>query len=50
VSLRELLLVRRLRDRDERAFRELVETYQDRVFSLLLRMIGRREEAEDLAQ
>jgi RNA polymerase sigma-70 factor (ECF subfamily) len=50
VSLRERLLVRRLRDRDERAFRELVETYQDRVFSLVLRMIGRREEAEDLAQ
>jgi RNA polymerase sigma-70 factor, ECF subfamily len=50
VSLRERLLVRRLRDRDERAFRELVETYQDRVFSLVLRMIGRRDEAEDLAQ
>jgi RNA polymerase sigma-70 factor (ECF subfamily) len=50
VSLRERLLLRKLRERDERAFRELVETYQDRVFSLLYRMIGRRDEAEDLAQ
>jgi RNA polymerase sigma-70 factor (ECF subfamily) len=50
VSLRERLLLRRLRDRDERAFREMVETYQDRVFNLLFRMIGGREEAEDLAQ
>lgn len=50
MSIRERLLVRRLRDRDEQAFRELMETYQDRVFSLLLRMIGRREEAEDIAQ
>jgi RNA polymerase sigma-70 factor (ECF subfamily) len=50
VSLRERLLLRRLRERDERAFREMVETYQDRVFNLLFRMIGTREEAEDLAQ
>ncbi len=50
MSLRERLLVRRLRARDERAFRELVEGYQDRVFSLILRMIGSRAEAEDLAQ
>ncbi len=50
MSIRERLLVRRLRARDERAFRDLVERYQDRVFSLLFRMIGRREEAEDLAQ
>src|SRR5215813_8498203 len=50
VTLRERLLLRRLRERDERAFREMVETYQDRVYNLLFRMIGRREEAEDLAQ
>src|SRR5215813_6022412 len=50
VTLRERLLLRRLRDRDERAFREMVEAYQDRVFNLLFRMIGAREEAEDLAQ
>jgi RNA polymerase sigma-70 factor, ECF subfamily len=50
VSLRERLLLRRLRERDERAFREMVERYQDRVFNLVFRMIGTREEAEDLAQ
>jgi RNA polymerase sigma-70 factor, ECF subfamily len=50
VSLRERLLVRRLRERDERAFRELIDQYRDRVYSLLLRMIGSREEAEDIAQ
>lgn len=50
VSLRERLLVRRLRDRDERAFREMVEAYQDRIFNLVFRMIGTRAEAEDLAQ
>jgi RNA polymerase sigma-70 factor (ECF subfamily) len=50
VSIRERLLLRKLRERDERAFREMVETYQDRIYNLLFRMIGRREEAEDLAQ
>src|SRR5215831_43951 len=50
VSIRERLLLRRLRERDEDAFREMVETYQDRIYNLLFRMIGRREEAEDLAQ
>lgn len=50
MSLRERRLIRRLRDRDERAFRELVETYGDRVFNLTYRMLGNREEAEDLAQ
>lgn len=44
------MLLRRLRERDERAFREFVETYRDRVHNLLFRMIGRKEEAEDLAQ
>ncbi|MEO5726398.1 MAG: sigma-70 family RNA polymerase sigma factor [Byssovorax sp.] len=36
--------------RDESAFNELVVTYQRRVFALVFRMLGRREEAEDLAQ
>ena len=36
--------------RDESAFNELVITYQRRVFALVFRMLGRREEAEDLAQ
>src|SRR5688572_8472092 len=48
--LRDTRLVRRLRDRDERAFREMVEEYGDRVYNLTYRMLGNREEAEDLAQ
>lgn len=47
---RERRLLRRLRDRDERAFREMVLTYQQQVFNLVFRMIGSREEAEDVAQ
>ncbi len=47
---RETRLVRRLRDREERAFREMVDEYGDRVFNLTYRMLGSREEAEDLAQ
>jgi RNA polymerase sigma-70 factor (ECF subfamily) len=43
-------LVERLVARDERAFTTLVRAYERRVFSLLLRMIGNRAEAEDLAQ
>jgi RNA polymerase sigma-70 factor (ECF subfamily) len=50
MSLRERLLIRRLRERDEKAFREIVTLYGDRVFNLTYRMIGNREEAEDLAQ
>ena len=50
MSLGERLFLRRLRERDERAFREMVEKHQDRVFNLIYRMIGGREEAEDLAQ
>lgn len=50
MSLRERLLIRRLRDRDEKAFRELVERHGDKVFNLTYRMLGNREEAEDLAQ
>ena len=43
-------LVDRLVARDERAFNALVRAYQGRVFSLALRMLGNRAEAEDLAQ
>jgi RNA polymerase sigma-70 factor (ECF subfamily) len=43
-------LVERLVARDERAFTTLVRTYERRVFALVLRMIGNRAEAEDLAQ
>jgi RNA polymerase sigma-70 factor, ECF subfamily len=47
---KESELVVRLVARDESAFNELVRTYERRVFALVFRMIGRREEAEDLAQ
>ncbi|MDF1564753.1 MAG: sigma-70 family RNA polymerase sigma factor [Deltaproteobacteria bacterium] len=43
-------LIARIRQGDERAFSELVSAYQDRIFSLSLRMMGSREEAEDLTQ
>ena len=43
-------LVERLVARDERAFNALVRLYERRVFALVLRMIGSRAEAEDLAQ
>ena len=46
----ERRLIRRLKDRDERAFTELIEENGDRVFNLCFRMLGNREEAEDLAQ
>ena len=44
------MLVRRLQQRDERAFQEVVRLYQHKVFNLVFRMIGNREEAEDVAQ
>src|SRR5580692_12148567 len=46
----ERSLLRRLRDRDERAFRELIEGHRDRVFNITYRMLGNRAEAEDVAQ
>jgi RNA polymerase sigma-70 factor, ECF subfamily len=46
----ERTLLRRLRDRDERAFRELIETHRDRVYNITFRMLGNRAEAEDIAQ
>ena len=46
----ERSLLRRLRDRDERAFRELIEAHRDRVFNISYRMLSSREEAQDVAQ
>jgi RNA polymerase sigma-70 factor (ECF subfamily) len=46
----EAKLVERLKTRDERAFNELVRTYERRVFGLVFRMLGQRAEAEDLTQ
>lgn len=50
MSRAERRLIRRLKDRDERAFRELIDEHGDRVFNLTFRMLGNRQEAEDLAQ
>ncbi len=46
----ERSLLRRLRERDERAFRELVMQHRDRVYNICYRMMGNRSEAEDVAQ
>lgn len=46
----EARFVARLVARDESAFNELVLVYERRVFALVFRMLGRREEAEDIAQ
>ena len=46
----EALWVRRLVARDEAAFNALVRAHERRVFALIVRMIGSRAEAEDLAQ
>jgi RNA polymerase sigma-70 factor (ECF subfamily) len=42
--------LKRLRDRDERAFRELIAQHRDRVYNITYRMLGNRAEAEDVAQ
>lgn len=46
----ERRFIERLQARDERAFNELVQTYEQRVFRMVFRMLGRRAEAEDMAQ
>jgi RNA polymerase sigma-70 factor (ECF subfamily) len=46
----ERQLLRRLRERDERAFRELVQLHRDTIYNLTFRMLGNRAEAEDVAQ
>ena len=43
-------LIRKLRQRDEDAFRQLVLLYQKKVFLLVFRMIADRQEAEDISQ
>ncbi|MCA8989490.1 MAG: RNA polymerase sigma factor [Planctomycetaceae bacterium] len=40
----------RVKDGDEDAFTELVETYQDRVISIFSNILGSQDAAEDLAQ
>ena len=43
-------LLRRCLEGDERAYREIVQRYQARVFSLAFRMLRQREDAEDVTQ
>jgi len=43
-------LVTRWKAGDERAFESLIRRHEGRVFGLLLRMLGNREDAEDVAQ
>ena len=42
--------VRKLKKRDPRAFETLMSHYQRPVYNLMYRMLGNREEAEDLSQ
>lgn len=46
----ERALVERLKRRDEAAFNLFVRTYQQKVFTLVLRMLGNRAEAEEMCQ
>jgi RNA polymerase sigma-70 factor (ECF subfamily) len=48
--LEEETLVINLKNRDEAAFRQLVETYQVRVYNAVLSLVQHNEEAEDIAQ
>jgi RNA polymerase sigma-70 factor, ECF subfamily len=50
MSVPEAVLVRRLQEHDEDAYVEIIRLYQHKVFNLIYRMIGNREEAEDIAQ
>jgi RNA polymerase sigma factor (sigma-70 family) len=43
-------LIERLQQREEAAFRELVDLYQDRIYNTVLGLVQRAEDAEDLAQ
>lgn len=49
-EVRERQWVAAARSGDSEAFRRIVELYQDRLFTFLLRMVRQHEEAEDLAQ
>src|SRR5947209_14544358 len=46
----EAALVRRVQARDELAFREIVERYQAKVFSIIYGILRNRNDAEDIAQ
>ncbi len=50
MEIDEARLIKRLRARDEGAFREFVRAYEQQVYNLVYRMIGDPEEARDLSQ
>ncbi|MFU8804288.1 MAG: sigma-70 family RNA polymerase sigma factor [Bradymonadaceae bacterium] len=47
---RERKMIRGLRARDEDAFSEVVRLYQHKVFNVCYRIVGDRQEAEDVSQ
>jgi RNA polymerase sigma-70 factor (ECF subfamily) len=50
VNQPEAGLVRRCLAGDEKAYRELIEMYQPRIYSLALRMLRRADDAQDVTQ
>jgi len=46
----ETALIRRVQARDEMAFREIVDRYQSKVFSIICGILHNRNDAEDIAQ
>jgi RNA polymerase sigma-70 factor (ECF subfamily) len=46
----EAALVRRMQNGDEMAFREVVDRYQSKVFSIIYGILRNRNDAEDIAQ
>src|SRR5579872_3376097 len=46
----EAALVRRVQAQDELAFREIVERYQAKIFSIIYGILRNRNDAEDIAQ
>ena len=46
----EAALVKRVQAKDEMAFREIVERYQSKVFSIIYGILRNRNDAEDIAQ
>lgn len=47
---KEKRLIRRVKKGDHLAFAELVDRYKNSVYAICLRMVGNRQEAEDLSQ
>jgi len=50
MSISDEALIRKSKRGDENSFRELVERYQSRVYSIVLGMVGNRNDADDLSQ